>query len=154
MERLTWLAWQQMLSPLQRSDLECFTLFSQKHKLKVKGTRTPDVRISGTLQMTHCLISPFVENRALPHLAVLPTSGIDLPAVRKGMRSPCEQSCMCSHMRSSAAPSSQLITTMSSTQCCPDFSSVFFLCGRRCEGQPREPSSAGSFCHRAERVLC
>lgn len=31
---------------------------------------------------------------------------------------------------------------MSSTQSCADFSSVFFLCGRRCQGQLRERSSA------------
>lgn len=95
--------------------------------------------------MTHCLTSPFVENRALSHFTLLHTSGMDLPAVWKGML-PHVTSHECDptagdDMRSSAAPSSQLIKTMSSTQCCADFSSVLFLHDRR---QPREPSSANN----------
>lgn len=96
--------------------------------------------------MTHCLTSPFVENRALSHFTLLHTSGMDLPAVWKGML-PHVTSHECDpiagdDMRSSAAPSSQLIKTMSSTQCCADFSSVLFLHDRRRKRQPREPSSA------------
>lgn len=128
-----------MLPSLQRSDPEYFTLFSQKHKAN-KDTHT-DIPISGMLQVIHCLLSPFVENGALPHFTILLASGMDLPAAWKGMLSPCYQTRMGSHSRRWHDEFS-----------CPHFSSnhnyVLYTvlcrllkCGR-CNGHPREPSSA------------